>query len=169
MPLGTRVLFYGKGIGRMKKVLCLAMIAYLVSGCALTDRKNKLAVAAVTGGLAGAFVGWSVFGPGASGLFGAMTIGAAGAGVAYLVTDEMLWRERESLHKATYQTLQQGEPMTWTSPDSDTRASITPMRTFRDKAGRLCRDFVVVFDIGKSRESVMRTACQGTDGAWLTV
>ena len=172
MPLGTRVLFCWKGIGRMKKVLCLAMIAYLLSGCALTDRKNKLAVAAVTGGLAGAFVGFSVFGPGTPGLFGAMTIGAAGAGTAYLITDEMLLREQESLHRATYETLQngpEGRPTTWLSPDSETSASITPMRTFHDKTGRLCRDFVVVFDIGKTRESVMRTACKGYDGSWQTI
>jgi surface antigen len=172
MPLGTRVLFYSKGVGRMKKILCLAMIAYLVSGCALTDRKNKLAVAAVTGGLAGAMIGWSVFGPGTPGIFGALTIGGVSAGAAYLVTDEMLWREKESLHRATYQSLQEGkegQPTTWTSQDSSTRASITPMRTFHDKQGRLCRDFVVVFDIGKTRESVMRTACQGVDGAWQTV
>jgi len=156
----------------MKKVLCLAMIAYLLSGCALTDRKNKLAVAAVTGGLAGAFVGFSVFGPGTPGLFGAMTIGAAGAGTAYLITDEMLLREQESLHRATYETLQngpEGRPTTWLSPDSETSASITPMRTFHDKTGRLCRDFVVVFDIGKTRESVMRTACKGYDGSWQTI
>jgi surface antigen len=171
MPPGTRVLFYGKGNGRMKKVLCLAMIAYLLAGCALTDRKNKLAVAAVTGGLAGAYVGFSALGPGTAGLFGAMTIGAAGAGAAYLLTDEMLLRERESLHRATYDTLQngrEGQARTWISPDSDTSASITPMRTFHDKAGRLCRDFVVVFNIGKTRESLMRTACKGYDGAWET-
>jgi len=172
MPAGARVLFYGKGVGRMKKILCLAMIAYLVSGCALTDRKNKLAVATVVGGLAGAMIGWSSFGPGTPGIFGALTIGGVGAGTAYLITDEMMWREKESLHKATYQSLQngqEGQPTQWTSQDSSTKASITPMRSFRDKDGRLCRDFAVVFDIGKTRESVMRTACQGADGAWQTV
>ncbi|MPY73677.1 MAG: hypothetical protein GEU87_05405 [Alphaproteobacteria bacterium] len=172
MPLGTRVLFYSKGIGRMKKILCLAIIAYLVSGCALTDRKNKLAVATVAGGLAGAMIGWSVFGPGTEGIFGALAIGGVSAGTAYLITDEMLWREKESLHRATYQSLQdgkEGQPTNWSSQDSAARASITPMRTFRDKQGRLCRDFVVVFDIGETRESVMRTACQGVDGAWQTV
>jgi surface antigen len=157
----------------MKKILCVALIAYLLSGCALTDRKNKLAVAAVAGGLAGAMIGWSVFGPGTEGILGALAIGGVSAGTAYLVTDEMLWREKESLHRATYQSLQdgkEGQPTSWVSPDSSsTRASITPMRTFRDKDGKLCRDFVVVFDIGKTRESVMRTACQGVDGAWQTI
>jgi surface antigen len=172
MPLGTRILFYWEGIGRMKKILCVALIAYVLSGCALTDRKNKLAVATVAGGLAGAMIGWSVFGPGSEGILGALAIGGVSAGAAYLITDEMLWREKESLHRATYQSLQdgkEGQPTNWASHDSSTRASITPLRTFRDKDGKLCRDFVVVFDIGKTRESVMRTACQGADGAWQTI
>ena len=52
----------------MKKILCVVLIALVLSGCALTDRKNKLAVAAVAGGLAGAMIGWSVFGPGTEGI-----------------------------------------------------------------------------------------------------
>ena len=48
----------------MKKILCLTVIVLLLSGCAITDKKNKLAMAAVVGGVAGGFVGFSVFGPG---------------------------------------------------------------------------------------------------------
>ena len=64
----------------MKKILCVVLIALVLSGCALTDRKNKLAVAAVAGGLAGAMIGWSVFGPGTEGILGALAIGGVSAG-----------------------------------------------------------------------------------------
>jgi len=157
----------------MKKILCLAIIACLISGCALTDKKNKLAVAAVVGGVAGGFLGFSAFGPGTSGLLGAAAIGGVSAGAAYLLTEEMLRREeRASLHQATYQTLQygkEGEESAWKGPQSGASAKIMPLRTFRDQAGRLCRDFVVVFDIGSTRESIKRTACQGVDGSWQTI
>jgi len=41
----------------MKRIARLGLVALLVSGCTVTDRKNKLAVAAVTGGTAGAYIG----------------------------------------------------------------------------------------------------------------
>ena len=156
----------------MKKVLCLATLALVISSCAVTDRKNKLAVATVTGGVAGAFVGWTVFGPGGSGILGSLVVGSLGAGAGYLATDTLLPRERESFHRATYHSLQgmpEGQPTKWTSADTGTTASITPLRSFRAKDGKLCRDFVVVFKIGESRESVKRTACRGVDGSWQTI
>lgn len=157
----------------MKKILCLAVVAYLVSGCAITDKKNKVGFATAVGGLAGGLLGFAAFGPGTNGLLAGLAIGAAGAGTAYLVTEEFLAREeRASLHRATYQSLQngqEGQPMAWTGHQTGTSATIMPTRTFRDRAGRLCRDFVVVFDIGETRESVMRTACQGVDGSWQTI
>lgn len=170
---GHRGPFCVKGVGRMKKILCLAVIASLLSGCALHDKKNKLAVAAVAGGVAGGFLGFSAFGPGTAGILGSLAIGGVSAGAAYLVTEEMLRREeRASLRKATYQSLQygeEGEEAVWTAPQSGASAKIMPLRTFRDQAGRLCRDFVVVFDIGRTRESIKRTACKGIDGSWQTV
>jgi surface antigen len=173
MPPGTGVLFCTKGVGRMKKILCLAIIAFMLSGCAISDKKNKLAVAAVAGGVAGGFLAFSAFGPGTAGILGAMAIGGVSAGAAYLVTEEALRREeRASLRDATYQTLQygqEGEESVWTGPQSGASAKIMPLKTFRDQAGRLCRDFVVVFDIGRTRESIKRTACQGIDGSWQTV
>jgi len=157
----------------MKKILCLAVIVSLLTGCAITDKKNKLAMAAVVGGVAGGFVGFSVFGPGTSGMIAALAIGGASAGAAYLATEEVLYREEKAeLHQATYQSLQygkEGEATEWVGPQSGASAKIMPMRTFRDQAGRLCRDFVVVFDIGKTRDSVKRTACQGIDGSWQTI
>jgi surface antigen len=157
----------------MKKILCLAVIVSLLTGCAITDKKNKLAMAAVVGGVAGGFVGFSVFGPGTSGMLAGMALGGVSAGAAYLATEEVLYREEKAaLHQATYQSLEygkEGEATEWVGPQSGASAKIMPMRTFRDQAGRLCRDFVVVFDIGRTRDSIKRTACQGIDGSWQTI
>lgn len=164
--------FFAIKDGGMKRILCVASIALLVSACAVTDRKNKLAVAAVTGGLAGAFVGWQVFGAGTSGLLGIFAIGGVSAGAAYLAADSLLPRDRESLHRATYHSLQDtpaGQPTRWDSPDSDATATITPKRNFYAKDGRFCREFNVFFRLGKSRETHTRTACRGFDGSWQTI
>ncbi len=156
----------------MKRVLCLFALALVISSCAVTDRRNKLAVATVTGGVAGAFVGWTVFGPGGSGILGSLVVGGLGAGAGYLATDTLLPRERESFHRATYHSLQgtpEGQSTHWKSKDSGTTARITPLRSFRTKDGKLCREFVVDFTIGKSRDSVKRVACRGVDGSWQTI
>ena len=156
----------------MKKILCCAALALFLSSCAVSERRNQLAVAAVTGGLAGAFVGWQVFGAGGEGVLGAFAIGGASAGFGYLMADTLIPRERESFQKAAYRSLQvtpDGQATQWSSGDAAARASITPMRSFRDKAGRLCREFVVAYIIGKSRDSMKRTACRGADGSWRTI
>lgn len=156
----------------MKRILCVASIALLLSACTATDRKNKLAVAAVAGGLAGVFVGWEVFGAGTTGLLAMFGIGVGGAGAAYLAADTLLPPDRESLHRATYHSLQDttaGQTTRWKSRDSDAEASITPKRHFYAKDGRFCREFNVFFRLGKSRETFTRTACRGFDGSWQTI
>jgi surface antigen len=154
----------------MKKILCLALIALFVSGCMVTDRKNKLAVAAVTGGAAGAYIGWNIFG-GGSALLGALAIGGLGAGAGYLAADTLLPRERDSLHRATYQSLEgadDGQAAAWKSTDTDATARITPVRSFVGRDGQPCREFVIQYQLGESRESIRRTAARAVDGSWRT-
>ena len=156
----------------MKRVVYFALVALLVSGCTVTDRKNKLAVAAVTGGAAGAYIGWNIFGVGSSALLGALTIGGLGAGAGYLAADSLLPREKESLHHATYQSLEggaDGQAAVWKSKDTDASAHITPVRSFVGREGRPCREFLIQFRLGESRESARRTACRAADGSWRTI
>jgi surface antigen len=156
----------------MKRLLCVALIALSVSGCALRDRDNKLATAAITGALVGGFIGWEVFGPGTSGMLGATFVGAGGAGAAYLATNYVLIREQEALHHTTYDALESvppGQTARWKSADSEMSASITPLHTFFDKDGRPCREFVIVYQIGQSQETMRRTACRTINGAWQTI
>lgn len=138
----------------MKRIACLGLVALLVSGCTVTDRKNKSAVAAVTGGAAGAYIGWNIFGAG------------------YLAADHLLPRETESLHRATYQSLEEGadgKAAVWKSTVTDASAQITPARSFVDPRGRPCREFQIRFRVGDSRETVRRTACRAADGSWRTI
>lgn len=156
----------------MKRFLCLAAIALVLSACTTPDRKNKLAMAAISGTLIGASIGYGVVGLGTDGILAGFAAGTVGGVAGYAIADELLPQEQESLHRATYHSLQDmpaGQTTEWTSRDSGTTASITPMRSFRAKDGRLCRVFVVIFRIGESRESVQRTACRGPDGAWQTL
>ena len=156
----------------MKRIICVVALAVLLSSCAVTDRRNKLAVAALTGLIAGGFVGYQVFGPGNEGVLGGFAIGGASAAFGYFMADTLLPRERQSFQRVTYQTLQEspeGQVTTWESSDSKATADITPIRSFKDKGGRLCREFVIAFTYQNSNETVNRTACRGYDGSWITV
>jgi len=95
----------------MKKLVSLILLALLVSGCAVSDRKNMLA----------------------------LPIGSFGAGAEWLAADTPLPREKESLHQATYRSLEGGadeQAAQWKSTDTDGSAPITPVRCFVGRKGQ---------------------------------
>ena len=65
----------GEEVRQNKIFAWFGMAAFLVSGYAVTDRKNKLAVATATVGAAGASIGRNMFGAGSSTVSGALALG----------------------------------------------------------------------------------------------
>jgi surface antigen len=74
--------------------------------------------------------------------------------------------------RTTYDTLENnrtGETSTWENPDTGHRGAITPTDTYRDDAGRPCREFQQTVYIGGEPEKAYGTACRQPDGSWKIV
>ncbi len=60
-----------------------------------------------------------------------------------------------------------GTPVEWRNPDSGSRGTVTPVRTYRSESGKWCREYTltIIADDGsaKSRRAI---ACREADGKW---
>ncbi len=57
----------------------------------------------------------------------------------------------------------------WHSHGSSAAGSVTPLRTYRTKAGFFCREFREELFFDSAPRSQSRTACRDTDGIWKSV
>ena len=61
-----------------------------------------------------------------------------------------------------------GQTVDWQNPDSGSRVSVTPIRTFKNHDGRWCREYSERSHLaGVSREQ-RAIACRNSDGLWQT-
>jgi len=69
----------------------------------------------------------------------------------------------------TLQTVKSGTAVVWQASDGAS-GSVQPLRTFRNKDGRYCREYKdILVQRGKPEtvpETVYEVACRGTDGIW---
>ena len=54
----------------------------------------------------------------------------------------------------------------WQNPDADAQYTVTPVRSYENRAGRYCREYITEAVIGGRTEKVYGTACRQPDGAW---
>ncbi len=57
----------------------------------------------------------------------------------------------------------------WRNPDADAQYKVTPVRSYENRAGRYCREYITEAVIGGRTETVYGTACRQPDGAWQVV
>jgi len=60
-----------------------------------------------------------------------------------------------------------GTPVEWRNPDSGSRGTVTPVRTYRSESGKWCREYTLttVADDGSARRR-RAIACREADGKW---
>ena len=141
------------------KIAATFMLIALVwlAGCATREQSGALAGGAA-GGLLGSALG---HGPAAV-LLGA----AAGAAVGGLIGNRM---DRQDQTK-TAQVLEgnrTNQSSTWVNPDTKTRYTVTPTRTYQSAQGP-CRKFKMDADLQDKGQSqrTSGTACRQPDGSW---
>ena len=64
-----------------------------------------------------------------------------------------------------------GTPLNWNNPDSGSRGSIAPVRTFKISTGEWCREYVHTLEFHgwqELRETRRAIACREADGRWRT-
>lgn len=59
-----------------------------------------------------------------------------------------------------------GVPIEWTSRESGSRGSITPVRTFRNSDGQWCREYHETVERGGAIETRRAIACREDEGQW---
>ena len=130
-------------------------------------RCNREVVGGVLGGALGGVLGSQV-GEGAG--RAAATIGGAAIGV--LVGGAIGRRMDEADYACVAHALEYApgdRPVAWGDPDSDARYRVEPLRTWRDEAGRLCREYVTTAVVDGRVEEVRDAACRLPDGGWRRI
>ncbi|MDF1747354.1 MAG: RT0821/Lpp0805 family surface protein [Alphaproteobacteria bacterium] len=158
--------------------LCAMVItaSVLVSQAACTTGQeelstdDKLAIGAVAGAVVGGLIGYEYFGNEDSRLLWALGLGAAGAYGGKMLADNLTRYDKTSMQQTTYQSLTQapaGETATWKNNATGTHGSITPMRTFLNAQGRICREYDAEVNVDGNTVSGRETACLTEAGHWV--
>ena len=123
------------------------------------------------GGLAvGAMAGYALAGSGAGGMVAGAALGGFGASAGMMLADMLIDEDRASFRDATLgdlATANTGEPIAWQSKRTASRGSITPLRSFLDESGRVCRDYRAHLVIEGVDHSAVETACLTSVGSWV--
>ena len=64
-----------------------------------------------------------------------------------------------------------GQPARWHNPDSGSKGSIEPLRTFKISTGQWCREYAHAIDLRgwQERQATLRAiACREAGGRWKT-
>lgn len=85
--------------------------------------------------------------------------------------DRQLQEDQRALENAISAALEKrlsGDTVHWQNPDSGSRASITPVRTFKTSDGRWCREYIHDSQIDERTVERRAIACRVDDGVWRT-
>ena len=72
---------------------------------------------------------------------------------------------------ALFQALERnvsGEAVAWRNPDSGRIGEVTPVRTFKNRDGRWCREYTAMEALGGGTETRRAIACRVPEGQWKT-
>ena len=159
---------------KAKSTILALTAAALMSGC-VTDsdlsREDRLAGGAVLGAVAGGIIGYNVIGGSGSGQLLGMALGAGAGGVGgYWATDQLTRWDKTAMNETAYKGLNEGssgQTLTWANEDSGHSGSFTPVRTFLDHQGRICREYVVTLEVDEAPREGRQTACRTATGDWI--
>lgn len=155
----------------MKKGLFLLLILTTIPyGCA-TPMGPKETGGTVIGGVGGAIIGSQV-GGGTGRLVGVAIGTLAGALIGQEVGRTLDKADRLAMENTAQQALEYNQAQhssAWRNPDSGHSGTITPTRTYKESAGRYCREYAQTILIGGEQHKAYGTACRRPDGTWEIV
>ncbi len=138
----------------------------LLAGCADFQNNPKRSVGTLLGGGVGTLLG-SQLGSG-GGQLAAVAIGTLGGAFLGSELGRSLDRaDRLHMQQSSQRALEHnrsGLASTWRNPDTGHSGIVTPTRTYRDTAGRPCRDFQQTVAIDGRTDLAHGTACRQPDG-----
>ncbi|CCQ73344.1 RT0821/Lpp0805 family surface protein [Magnetospira sp. QH-2] len=78
-------------------------------------------------------------------------------------------RLREQARLQILETMVSGQSGEWYNPDSGNRGTISPVRTYKDKKDRYCREFREQLDVDGRRETLFGVACREKESGWTPI
>jgi len=157
----------------LSKILRFTVIFAVVasiSACSWNDNRTAK-LGGVAGGVVGGILG-SKMGQGV-GRDAAMILGATlgsmwGQDIAKSMTD----MDKIFARRSTEDTLEYGKPgdqTTWSNPDSGNSGRVEAGDTFKNDAGKDCRQFETTANVDNEQQSATGTACRMSNGTWQVV
>jgi surface antigen len=143
----------------MKKILSVAILFTLITGCA--DGYNRAQSGAAIGAAGGALIGQAIGRNTGGTLIGA----AVGTMLGYIVGNEMDKADRQQM-KAVYETGASGQAVSWANPDTGNSYTVTPQPAIVQN-DQPCRTAEVVANIHGKSERTVTTACRDGSGEWV--
>ena len=157
-----------------RKTVAGALILGIV-GCAnqplnKTSREDKIAIGAIAGAIVGGLIGYEAIGSGDGRYLSAIILGTAGAYGGSILADRLTRWDKTAMHETTYESLSEspsGETSKWSNSSSGNSGSITPIRTYLDEEGRICREYNASLIVDGEVVEGTETACRTETGAWI--
>ena len=158
----------------LSRLLLAGTLGVAVAGCTLgqdeLSREDQIAIGTVGGAVLGGLIGYEFFGGGDARYLYALGLGAAGAYGGALLADRLTEFDKTAMNETAYNTLQNGasgETATWNNGRTGTEGTITPLRTFLDTQGRICREYDAEISVQGETVAGRETACMTEAGHWV--
>lgn len=157
-------------VGALVAALASGSVGCTASGDGRMSRDDKIAAGAIAGAVVGGLIGYELLGGGQGRYLGALFLGAAGAYGGSLLADRLTRWDKTAMQETAYNTLTEtpaGETSTWRNAESGNGGTITPIRTYLNHEGRICRDYKATLSVEGEAFDGMETACRTESGAWV--
>lgn len=158
----------------MRTLVVACVLATALSGCTVgqdrLSREDQIAIGTVGGAAIGALVGFELFGGGEARYLAALGLGVAGGYGGALLADRLTEFDKTAMNETAYNALENGPSgatSTWQGTQNGTAGSITPIRTFLDSQGRICREYMAEMSVQGETVSGRETACKAEAGHWV--
>ena len=154
--------------GVLRGVALVALVAFLVAGCATMEANPKTTIGAAGGATVGGLIAAAAGGNPAA--IAASVIG--GLLVGGLIGNYLDDRDKRLAGEAAqraFETAPSGQSVAWRNPDSGHAGTVTPTKTYQTANGTYCRDYHTTVTIEGKKEQATGKACREPDGSWRIV
>ena len=163
---------------KIKQRLSVSMIALMLTACAtgpngqpVNSMGNKETMGTVLGGVGGALLG-STIGKGDGRLVavaaGTLLGAALGNSVGQSLDNADLAMYNQTSQRAL-ETVQPGQSLPWSNPQSGNYGSITPTNVYQTADGGYCREYTQTISVGGKTQKGYGRACRQPDGSWQII